>query len=50
MYGPSRGSFPSRMPETELRAELDAFLSLHNTCAQACGAGDFVRCTPLEYA
>lgn len=39
-----------RMPEAELRAEVDSFLSSHNTCALACGAGDFVRCTPLEYA
>lgn len=38
-----------RMPEAELRAEVDAFLSSHNTCTLACGAGDFVRCTPLEY-
>ena len=39
-----------RMPVDELRQEVDAFLSTHNTCALACGAGDFVRCTPLEYA
>lgn len=38
-----------RMPADELRAEADAFLSSRNTCALACGAGDFVRCTPLEY-
>lgn len=40
----------ARMPEDELRTELDGFLAAHNTCALACGAGDFVRCTPLEYA
>ena len=38
------------MPADELRAAIDAFLSAHNTCALATGAGDFVRCTPLEYA
>ena len=38
------------MPEDELRAEVDAFLSGHDVCALACGSGDFVRCTPLEYA
>ena len=40
----------SRMPADELRSEIDAFLASHNTCALACGSGDFVRCTPLEYA
>lgn len=25
------------------------FLSSHNTCSLACGCGDFVRCTPIEY-
>ena len=39
-----------RMPADELRAEVDAFLSGHDVCALACGNGDFVRCTPLEYA
>lgn len=46
----SREVTAKRMPEDELRAEIDAFLSSHNTCALACGSGDFVRCTPLEYA
>ena len=40
----------ARMPEADLRAEVDAFLAAHNTCALACASGDFVRCTPLEYA
>ncbi len=39
-----------RMPEDELERAIDAFLGSHNTCALACGSGDFVRCTPLEYA
>lgn len=39
-----------RMPQDELRAAIDAFLAAHNTCALATGSGDFVRCTPLEYA
>lgn len=38
------------MPEDELRPLVEDFLTSHNTCALACGAGDFVRCTPLEYA
>ena len=39
----------ANMPPTELRTAIDDFLSSHNTCALATGAGDFVRCTPLEY-
>ena len=39
-----------RMPENELRKEVNEFLSAHDTCALACGTGTFVRCTPLEYA
>ncbi|RRF89236.1 MAG: pyridoxamine 5'-phosphate oxidase family protein [Coriobacteriaceae bacterium] len=49
-YWTSREAESKRMPEGELRAAIEAFLASHNTCALACGAGDFVRCTPLEYA
>ena len=38
------------MPADDARTLVDAFLASHNTCALATGAGDFVRCTPLEYA
>ena len=43
-------SSENRIPEDELRAAINTFLSAHNTCALATGVGDFVRCTPLEYA
>ncbi len=49
-YWTEREAGAARMPQDELRREVDAFLEAHNTCALACGAGDFVRCTPLEYA
>lgn len=38
-----------RVPEGELRTAIEAFFTGHNTCAMATGAGEFVRCTPLEY-
>lgn len=38
-----------RLPEAQLKERIEAFLSAHNTVALACGYGDFVRCTPLEY-
>lgn len=49
-YWTSREASARRMPESELREEVDRFLASHNTCALATGYGDFVRCTPLEYA
>ena len=49
-YWSSKESNTTRMPKDELRRAIDAFLGSHSTCALACGSGDFVRCTPLEYA
>lgn len=49
-YWTSREADVRRMPEDELREEVDGFLASHNTCALATGYGGFVRCTPLEYA
>ena len=39
----------SIMPEDELMPCIEEFIRAHNTCALAAGAGDFVRCTPIEY-
>lgn len=49
-YWTSKEAGEKRMPQDELAAAIDAFLAEHNTCALATGTGDFVRCTPLEYA
>lgn len=49
-YWTEREAEDKRMPEEDLRAEVDAFLGSHNTCALATGFDGFVRCTPLEYA
>ena len=45
-----KGTDEKHMPEGELRSATAAFLAGHSTCALATGGGDFVRCTPLEYA
>lgn len=37
------------LPEKELRPRIDRFLTGHRVLSLACAAGDFVRCTPLEY-
>lgn len=49
-YWTAKEAGAKRMPEAELRQQIDDFLEKHNTCALATGSGDFVRCTPLEYA
>lgn len=48
-YWTSQEKDAKKMPAEVLREKAEAFLTSRNTCALACGAGDFVRCTPLEY-
>ena len=38
------------MPVGELREFVEGFLVEKEVCALATGAGEFVRCTPLEYS
>ncbi len=38
-----------QMERSSLLKKMEAFILAHNTCALACGNGDFVRCTPIEY-
>lgn len=38
-----------KMDKASLHAWIDSFLSSHKVLALATGAGDSVRCTPLEY-
>lgn len=38
-----------KMPREELLVAMEQFIVEHNTCALATGAGDFVRCTSIEY-
>lgn len=33
-----------------LQKEIEAYIQENNTCALATGAGEFVRCTPVEYS
>ena len=40
----------AEMPADQLREHVEAFLAEKSVCALATGAGDFVRCTPLEYS
>lgn len=38
-----------QMDPVGLRTEIETFIASHRVCALATAAGDFVRCTPLEY-
>lgn len=38
-----------KMDREELLADIGSFLGKHKVCALATAAGDFVRCTPIEY-
>ena len=37
------------MEEAALKDKIEEFVNAHNTGALAAAAGDFVRCTPIEY-
>lgn len=34
----------------KLKAMVEDYIQANNTCALATGAGDYVRCTPIEYS
>lgn len=38
------------MPKDQVKAAVEEYLDSNSVCALATGAGDFVRCTPLEYS
>jgi hypothetical protein len=38
-----------KMKEEDLKKAIEDFVGAHKVCALACAAGDFVRCTPIEY-
>lgn len=39
-----------KLDPARFRAMVEAYIMANNTCALATGAGDFVRCTPIEYS
>ena len=48
-YWKEKESSQVKMDEEALRAAVEDYIRANNTCALATAAGDFVRCTPLEY-
>ena len=47
-YWDKKESVP--MPEAELKKAVYDYINANNTCTLATGAGDYVRCTPIEYS
>ncbi|MCD8019215.1 MAG: pyridoxamine 5'-phosphate oxidase family protein [Clostridiales bacterium] len=39
-----------KMPVEQLWIAIEKYILANNTCAFATGSGDFIRCTPIEYA
>ena len=38
-----------KLDQDKLRSMAEDYIQANNTCALATGAGDYVRCTPIEY-
>ncbi|CDC70482.1 MULTISPECIES: pyridoxamine 5'-phosphate oxidase family protein [environmental samples] len=39
-----------KLDKAKLQAMIEDYIQRGNTCALATGAGDYVRCTPIEYS
>ena len=39
-----------KLERGKLKAMVEDYIHANNTCALATGAGDYVRCTPIEYS
>ena len=48
-YWAEKDKTSKHMDRAALMAAAEAFIAAHNTCALACGGGDTIRCTPIEY-
>ena len=48
-YWIEKDSTSVKMSQEELLSEIEKILKKHRVCALATAAGDFVRCTPIEY-
>lgn len=48
-YWKEKDAQSEKMPEAILKQAVERYIQENNTCALATAAGDFVRCTPVEY-
>ncbi len=49
-YWTEKETTSKRMDKDALWKAMEAYIQANNTCALATGSGEFVRCTPIEYA
>jgi len=49
-YWKTKNKTGAAVEKDRLRERMEEYINANNTCALATGAGDFVRCTPIEYA
>lgn len=49
-YWEEKDAASVKLEPARLRAMAEAYIQANNTCALATGAGDYVRCTPIEYS
>ena len=48
-YWKEKDAQSTKMPQEALKQAVESYIRANNTCALATAAGDFVRCTPVEY-
>lgn len=49
-YWEEKDAAGKKMEQDKLREMVEAYIRANNTCALATGAGEYVRCTPIEYS
>lgn len=49
-YWDEKDASSIRLERSRLWAMAETYIQANNTCALATGAGDYVRCTPIEYS
>lgn len=49
-YWTEKEATSKRMDRETLWNAMETYIQANNTCALATGSGEFVRCTPIEYA
>lgn len=48
-YWKEKDAQSTKIPQEALKQAVESYIRENNTCALATAAGDFVRCTPVEY-
>lgn len=49
-YWKERDASSVKMDRAQLVQAAESYIQANDTCALATGAGDFIRCTPIEYS